>query len=139
MDATNGRAANGQFLPGNPGGPGRRKRQVEAEYLAAIAQVVTLEEWQAIIARAKVDALLGDRHARAWLGNYLVGRAPELEEWDFVGQTVESGPSINEIRKMILEEDGYLDYLQQKAMAEDGFSPERIAAVASRPVAKPQT
>jgi hypothetical protein len=48
----NGRNSNGTFGHGNPGGPGRPRRGVEREYLAAFAAAVPLADWQAIIQKA---------------------------------------------------------------------------------------
>jgi hypothetical protein len=40
---------NGRFAKGNPGGPGRPRRAVEADYLAALSQAVPLEKWRDIV------------------------------------------------------------------------------------------
>jgi hypothetical protein len=66
------REANGQFAKGNPGGPGRPPRRTEDEYMAELADVVTLEAWRQIAERAVADAAAGDKHARDWLSRYLV-------------------------------------------------------------------
>lgn len=70
------RKQNGQFAQGNPGGPGRPPRATERVYLATLADNVTLEDWQAIVERAKADALAGDHHARQWFAKYLIGPEP---------------------------------------------------------------
>lgn len=67
------RDEHGRFAPGNPGGPGRPRRAIEREYILCITEAVTLEDWRAIVSRAKEDALAGDDRARAWLAHYLVG------------------------------------------------------------------
>jgi hypothetical protein len=64
----------GRFLPGNPGGPGRPRRDVERRYLAVLSEAVSVETWRAIVARAADDALAGDPAARQWLGAYLLGQ-----------------------------------------------------------------
>lgn len=61
------------FQVGNPGGPGRPKRQTEASYLAAMLEAVPLETWKQICERAVTDALAGDEKARGWLAKYLMG------------------------------------------------------------------
>lgn len=63
----------GMFQIGNPGGPGRPKRQTEADYLLATMESVPLDTWRAIVARAVNDAQDGDYRAREWLGRYLIG------------------------------------------------------------------
>jgi hypothetical protein len=63
----------GRWAPGNPGGPGRPPRPTELAYLAALADAVTLDDWRAIVTRAKDDALAGDAKARDWLAARLIG------------------------------------------------------------------
>jgi hypothetical protein len=65
----------GRFLLGNPGGPGRPRRAVEADYLAALSDRVPLESWRAIVAKAREQAESGDAKVREWLATYLVGRS----------------------------------------------------------------
>lgn len=67
------RNGKGQFGHGNRGGPGRPKRQTEREYLHALRDVVSLDAWQRIVARAVFDAEAGDGKAREWLARYLIG------------------------------------------------------------------
>jgi hypothetical protein len=67
------RDALGRWAPGNPGGPGRPPRPTELVYLAALADAVTLDDWRAICAKAKDDALAGDAKARDWLAARLIG------------------------------------------------------------------
>jgi hypothetical protein len=66
-------AQNGRFLTGNPGGPGRPRRAIEADYLAALSEAVPIEAWRAIVAKAVEQARDGDPKAREWLGSYLAG------------------------------------------------------------------
>jgi hypothetical protein len=68
------RDTNGRFLPGHPGGPGRPRRAIELDYLAALAETVSLPRWRKIVQRAVADAEEGDARARAWLGFYLAGK-----------------------------------------------------------------
>jgi hypothetical protein len=48
----------GRFTVGNPGGPGRPRRAVEREYLAAMSDAVSLDEWREIV-KAAVGELTG--------------------------------------------------------------------------------
>jgi len=75
----NARGQNGRFAKGNAGGPGRPRRTVEDEYLAAITDVVSLDDWQAIVARAAAEAKQGDARARDWLSRYLVGERSAVD------------------------------------------------------------
>ena len=68
------RDAIGRFANGNPGGPGRPRRDTERTYIAALSEACPPHIWGEIVARAVNDAKAGDATARAWLGGYLVGR-----------------------------------------------------------------
>jgi hypothetical protein len=70
------RTPHGQFAKGNPGGPGRPRRAIERDYVAAIADVCTLERWRQVTERAVSDAIAGDAKAREFLARYLVGDKP---------------------------------------------------------------
>lgn len=49
------------------------KTRKQVDYLKTLAQCVSLDDWQEVIQRALADAKEGDRHARKWLADYLVG------------------------------------------------------------------
>jgi hypothetical protein len=66
----------GRFALGNPGGPGRPRRAVERDYLAALSTAVPLEEWREIVKAAVAAAKQGDAKARDWLCRYLIGEKP---------------------------------------------------------------
>jgi hypothetical protein len=66
----------GRFAAGNPGGPGRPRRAVEQEYLAALADAVPLRRWKKIVARAVADAEAGDPKARRFIADMLIGKQP---------------------------------------------------------------
>ena len=70
------RNTNGTFAPGNPGGPGRPRRGVEREYLAAFAEAVSLDDWREVVGKAVADAKAGNAKARDWLSKYLLGDEP---------------------------------------------------------------
>jgi hypothetical protein len=72
----NDRNLNGTFAPGNAGGPGRPRRSVEREYLAALVEAVSPADWRAIVARAVADAKGGNPKAREWLSKHLLGDDP---------------------------------------------------------------
>ncbi len=75
LDGTEtGRAKGGRFAPGNPGGPGRPRRETERDYIRALAEAVSVDTWKAIVETAVRDAGQGDRYAREWLSSYLMGR-----------------------------------------------------------------
>ena len=72
----NGRQSSGRFAKGNPGGPGRPRRAVEREYLAALNAAVSLDDWAKIVAKAVEDATDGDWRSREWVTRYLLGNEP---------------------------------------------------------------
>ena len=72
----NDRNLNGTFALGNPGGPGRPRRALERQYLAALAEAVSPADWRAIVARAVTDAKGGNPKARDWLSKHLLGDDP---------------------------------------------------------------
>jgi len=67
----------GGFAPGNTAGVGNRggrpSRKKEEQYLKAMKQVVTVEDWIEITTRAMNDAKKGDHRARKWLTDHLIG------------------------------------------------------------------
>lgn len=75
--ATTKRDLAGKLLPGstaNPGKPkGRPPKVVEETYLQAFTEVVTLPEMRQIIRTALRQAKKGDKDARKWLTDYIVG------------------------------------------------------------------
>jgi hypothetical protein len=58
---------------GVPTSGGRPSREVEVKYLRALSSQVGPHEWQMIISKAVDQAIDGDRHARKWLSDYLMG------------------------------------------------------------------
>jgi hypothetical protein len=68
-----GRDNSGKFAAGNAGGPGRPPRATERDYLVALSESCSTDDWQEIVAKAVIDAKNGDAKARAWLAGYLIG------------------------------------------------------------------
>jgi hypothetical protein len=64
----------GRFAPGNPGAPGRTRRAIERDYLAALSEACPVARWRTIVERAVADAERGDPKAREWLSGHLIGR-----------------------------------------------------------------
>ena len=67
------RDASGRFVKGNPGGPGRPKREYEQKFFDATMAAINIDDWQAIVTRAIHDAKRGDTSARKWLADYVLG------------------------------------------------------------------
>ncbi|ATG91418.1 hypothetical protein [Methylomonas koyamae] len=51
-----------------------KHRRTEADYMSTLLETVTLEDWQAVVTSTVAAAKQGDAQARAWLGQYLVGK-----------------------------------------------------------------
>jgi hypothetical protein len=49
-------------------------RRTEADYMGALLDAVTLEDWRAVVSASVAAAKAGDATARAWLAQYLVGK-----------------------------------------------------------------
>ncbi len=73
-DLPRGRDSMGRFVDGNSGGPGRKPRKIEQEYMAVMEQVTNLDVWRKIVEQATIDAQLGDSKARTWISGYLLGQ-----------------------------------------------------------------
>jgi hypothetical protein len=57
-------------------GPTTPRRPVERDYLAALADLVSLETWREICQRTVEAAKAGNPKARDWLARYLIGPDP---------------------------------------------------------------
>ena len=69
------RDANGRFVKGEyKGGPGRPKKKREERYLEITLNTVTFEKWKKIIEKAAEQAARGDKDARRFLAEYLLGK-----------------------------------------------------------------
>src|SRR5215831_11609535 len=49
-------------------------RRTEADYMGVLLDVVSLEDWRSVVVATLAAAKAGDPSARAWLGQYLVGK-----------------------------------------------------------------
>jgi hypothetical protein len=67
------RNRNGTFAVGNPGGPGRPPRATEQQYVEALSETVSLDDWRTIVRAAVDKAKKGDFKAREWLTRMLIG------------------------------------------------------------------
>lgn len=75
-----GRDDRGRFAKGYKGGPGRKKRQVEDDFMRLLTGAVTKEDWITIVIKAVEQARRGDSVARKWLSDYLIGPPVERKE-----------------------------------------------------------
>lgn len=70
----------GRFKKGHEGVGGRPKRETEQAYLEAFKSTVKAEDWIAIIQRAVDDAKTGDKDARKFIADYLIGPPVQKQE-----------------------------------------------------------
>ncbi|MGE0206199.1 MAG: hypothetical protein AB7E70_19740 [Hyphomicrobiaceae bacterium] len=57
-------------------------------YLKTMHEVVTLNDWREICVQAVKDAKAGDRHARTWVSEYLIGKPKQTID---VNATADAG------------------------------------------------
>ena len=102
----------GQFTKGNSGGPGRPPRNSEEAYLIKLNSTVTLDDWQAIVEKAKTQALDGDGKARDWLTKFLIP-TPEITQKQLAES--ESKEEAMDLKKLTDDELRRLEELMIKA------------------------
>lgn len=76
------RNPDGTFAKGNKGGPGRPRRADEERYLKALGATVSMSDWREICETAVVQAKRGDRYARQFLAEYLIGKPTQYVQAD---------------------------------------------------------
>ena len=96
------RTSKGTFAVGNKGG-GRKKYPVN--YSSILATCVTAASWKRVVKKAIAQAESGDKYAREWLSDRLMGKAPAHVTLDSDGQ-----PSVNE----------WLELARAELMGENG-------------------
>ena len=102
-NTVNGRDANGRFVRGNrcaeggKGGPGRPKREREERFLEITLAAVTFEDWRKIVKRAVLLAKTGNKDARKFLADYIIG--PPVRRTEITGR--DGGPVATRIERDI--------------------------------------
>ena len=127
----NGRDQRGRFAQGNPGGPGRKPRATEAEYLDATLGAVPLDRWQRVVAKALDLAEKGDAKARDWLGRILVGDRADAAEASRKLREVETPHPVERERAILSDAacaDLHLEFMRIQNAIDDrlteiGFDP----------------
>jgi hypothetical protein len=77
-------------------------RRTEADYMGVLLDAVTLEDWRGVVMATLAAAKAGDPSARAWLGQYLVGKPAATAPAPLtvvVQQRSGSDPLVNELAK----------------------------------------
>lgn len=73
MATRESRDGTGKFLPGNASKGGRPPKDREEDYQKAFTEACSKNDWKRIIKRAVSQALDGDKDARKWLSDNILG------------------------------------------------------------------
>ncbi|MGJ0428421.1 hypothetical protein [Methylobacter sp.] len=107
-----------------------KHHRTEGDYMAALLDTVTLEDWQDVISSTLASAKQGDAQARAWLAQYLVGKPTGKAPTPLtviVQQLSGDNPLVNRLAKPVLdqykypslhENDGWQDQIKALIAAE---------------------
>lgn len=107
-----------------------KHHRTEGDYMAALLDTVTLEDWQDVISSTLASAKQGDAQARAWLAQYLVGKPTGKAPTPLtviVQQLSGDNPLVNRLAKPVLEQykypslhenDGWQDQIKALIAAE---------------------
>ena len=71
------RDANGRFVKGNGGGPGRPSKREEERYRELLKEAVSYAQWKRIIQKLAEKAGNGDVQATKLLFEYILGKPPQ--------------------------------------------------------------
>jgi hypothetical protein len=103
------RGPDGKFIKGHKASVGNRggrpRRATEEKYLKALSDSVSIDDWKAIATKAIAQAKDGDKDARAWLGNYLIGKPTEYQVIDADLESETIGGLLADIRAALSDED----------------------------------
>jgi hypothetical protein len=69
-----GRNEKGRFVQGNKASPGRPRHEIEMSYMNILKQGVSADDFRKIVDVAVSRAKAGDDRARAWIGDYVLGK-----------------------------------------------------------------
>lgn len=104
-------------------------RRTEGDYMNALLETVTVEDWRTVINTAKTAAKAGDPQARAWLASYLMGRPDAKAPTPLtvvVQQLSGNDPVVEKLAKPLIDREKY-----PLLHANDGLNDHIRAAVAA--------
>lgn len=85
-------------------------RRTEGDYMGALLDTVTVEDWRDVVRGALGAAKAGDPQARAWLAQYLMGR-PEAKAPTpltvVVQQLSGADPLVNRLARPLVDREKY--------------------------------
>ena len=122
-NGANGRDSAGRFSPGCRGGPGNPHARRVAELRATLFDTVTVDDFRAIVGKVVERAKSGDLAAIKELLDRLLGKPTTFVDVEAVATL--SGHSAADsaaLRRELLNDPAYLDFLRRNAITEDGGS-----------------
>jgi hypothetical protein len=75
------------FTKGKSGNPGGRPAH-QAKYLKSLVRLVKSDDWRKIVEKAIMQAKNGDKTARQWLADYIVGKPIQAMDVTSNGETI---------------------------------------------------
>jgi hypothetical protein len=81
--------------------------RTEGDYMSTLLDTVTLEDWQEVVSNTLAAAKQGDAQARAWLGQYLVGKPAGKAPTPLtvvVQQLNGENPLVNRLAKPVIDQ-----------------------------------
>lgn len=108
-------------------------RRTEGDYMSALLDTVTLEDWQEVVNSTLAAAKQGDAQARAWLAQYLVGKPAGKAPTPLtvvVQQLNGDNPLVNRLAKPVI------DQYQYPALHEDDALEAQIKALIAAELAE---
>ncbi len=131
MIAANGRDTNGRFAKGNSGGPGNPHAARVAALRAVMMEAVTEDDLRKIVAALIEKAQAGDVVAARELLDRCLGKPTAAivqdDESPYPSSPTADGPSIREIRQMLIDNPKLRKYLEHR-MFDCGTSPSELAS-----------
>jgi len=85
-------------------------RRTEGDYMGALLEAVSLDDWRSVVNNAKALAQAGDAQARAWLAQYLMGKPAGSAPTPLtvvVQQLNGADPLVNKLAKPMIERQKY--------------------------------
>jgi hypothetical protein len=89
-------------------------RRTESDYMGTLLETVTLDDWRDVVAGALQAAKGGDPAARAWLGQYLVGK-PETKAPSALTVVVQQWSGGDPLAEKVGEADSFTGRNTQRA------------------------
>ena len=95
------RDANGRFVKGNNGGPGRPPVAREERFMEITLSTVTFKDWADIIRKAVSQAKRGNANARKFLADYLMGPPNQRMDITSGGERITTEPNLDALAEAI--------------------------------------